>query len=106
MSTFELPPDLEFNRARIEDPAAYIRESECVSWLYLIGDEYASMPGGMSYEQVLDAIPVSARVISDPPRVLDLTLARQHVEALDHLPRPTLISCRVGPACDARAPVG
>lgn len=35
------------------------------------------MPGGMSYEQVQAAVPHSARVISDPPRALDLSLARQ-----------------------------
>jgi hypothetical protein len=57
----------------------------------------------MSYEQVQEATPFNARVISDPPRVLDLELARQHVEALDSLPRPTLISCRTGPRASAVA---
>jgi len=60
------------------------------------------MPGGMSYEQVQQAVPHSACVVSDPPRVLNLDLARQHVEALDNLPRPTLISCRSGPRASAR----
>lgn len=36
-------------------------------------------------------------------RVLDLDLARQHVDALEHLPRPTLISCRTGPRASAVA---
>lgn len=103
MSDFKLPRDLKFNRGMIQDPEAYAKESGCASWLYLIGEEFASMPGGMSYEQVQQAVPDSARVISDPPRVLDLDLARKHVDALDHLPRPTLISCRSGPRASAVA---
>ena len=61
------------------------------------------MPGGMSYEQVQAAVPASARVISDPPRDMTLELARQHVEALDSLPRPTMITCRTGPRASAVA---
>lgn len=101
MPNFELPTDLKYNRARIDDPESYVREAGCTSWLYLIGDEFTSMPGGMSYEQVQKSVDQSARVISDPPRVLDLYLARQHIEALDALPRPTLISCRSGPRASA-----
>src|SRR6187200_1927164 len=97
MAEFHLPKDLTFNRGAIQDPSAYAKDAGSASWLFLVGDEFASMPGGMSYEQVQDAVPVSARVVSDPPRVLDLDLARQHVDALEHLPRPTLISCRSGP---------
>jgi hypothetical protein len=57
----------------------------------------------MSYSQVREVAPDSACVVSDPPRVLDLSLARQHVEALDALPRPTLLSCRSGPRASAVA---
>ena len=103
MSSFKLPSDLKFNRGMIQEPNAYAKESGCASWLFLVGEEFASMPGGMSYEQVQEAMPKSARVISDPPRVLDLDLARKHVDALDHLPRPTLISCRSGPRASAVA---
>lgn len=103
MPAFRLPDDLMFNRARIEDPAAYAREHGSASWLFIVGEEFASMPGGMSYEQVQAAVAHSARVVSDPPRVLDLALARQHVEALDALPRPTLVSCRTGPRASAVA---
>ncbi|MGJ7504257.1 hypothetical protein ACSFBF_28150 [Variovorax sp. ZT5P49] len=103
MAAFRLPDDLMFNRARIDDPGAYARECGSASWLFIVGEEFASMPGGMSYEQVQAAVPHSARVVSDPPRVLDLSLARQHVEALDALPRPTLISCRTGPRASAVA---
>jgi hypothetical protein len=103
MSEFKLPPDLKYNRGMIQDPDAYAKESGCASWLFLVGEEFASMPGGISYDQVQQAMPQAARVISDPPRVLDLDLARQHVDALDHLPRPTLISCRSGPRASAVA---
>ena len=61
------------------------------------------MDGGMSYDQVLAATPNAINVISDPPTVLNLDLAKKHVEALDSLPRPTLISCRTGPWSSAVA---
>jgi hypothetical protein len=103
MSKFKLPADLKFNRAAIQDPTAYARECGSTSWLCLVGEEFAAMPGGMSYVQVQEAVAHSACVVSDPPRVLNLDLARQHVEALDTLPRPTLISCRSGPRASAVA---
>ena len=103
MADFQLPDDLKFNRTRIDDPLAYARDRAVRSWLFIVGDEFASMPGGMSYAQVREAVEHSARVPSDPPRVLDLDLARQHVAALDSLPRPTLVSCRTGPRASAVA---
>jgi len=39
---------------------------------------------------------VSANIVSDPPRVLDMDLARRQVAALDNLPRPALVTCRTG----------
>ena len=101
MTDFALPSDLIFNRGPIADPTSYAEEAGCASWLYLNGPEFASMDGGMSYEQVEAAVPASVNVITDPPRVLDLDLARQHVAALDELPRPTLVSCRAGPRSSA-----
>lgn len=59
------------------------------------------MEGGMSYESVRAAVPEAAQVVSDPPRVMDMDLARQHVAALDELPRPTLVTCRKGPRSSA-----
>ena len=61
------------------------------------------MDGGMSYEQVQAAVPEAERVISDPPRELTFDLARQHIAALDRLPRPTLVTCRAGPRSSAVA---
>jgi len=103
MKKFELPIDLSFNKGLIQDPTTYIKEVGCKSWLYLVGQEFAKMPGGISYEQVQAATPDCMNVVSDPPRVLTLNLARQHVEALNILPRPTLISCRTGPRAAAVA---
>ena len=101
MAEFETPANLAFNREAIADPAAFAREAEAASWLYLCGEEFASMDGGMSYADVQAAVPESANVVSDPPRVMDLELARRQVAALDELPRPTLVTCRVGPRSSA-----
>lgn len=59
------------------------------------------MEGGMSYASVQTAVAESANVVSDPPRVLDMDLARRQVAALDALPRPTLVTCRKGPRSSA-----
>ena len=101
MAEFETPNELIHNRGLIADPAAFARESGAASWLYLCGEEFASMEGGMSYADVEHAVPVSANVVSDPPTPLDLDLARRQIEALDDLPRPTLVTCRTGPRSSA-----
>jgi hypothetical protein len=101
MPGFEGPKDLTFNRGPIADPEAFAREASAASWLYLCGEEFAAMDGGMSYASVEAAVPQSANVVSDPPRVLDMDLARQQVAALDELPRPTLVTCRAGPRSSA-----
>ena len=103
MKDFELPEDLNYNRGLIQHPETYLQETGCRSWLFLVGEEFSKMEGGMSYDQVQAATPYSKNVVSDPPRVLNLDLARQHVAALDTLPRPTLISCRTGPRASAVA---
>ena len=103
MSKFSLPEDLKFNRGLIKHPESYLEEVGCISWLCLTGEEFAVMDGGLSYDQVRKATPLSMNVVSDPPRVLDLNLARKHVFALDNLQRPTLVSCRVGPRSSAVA---
>jgi hypothetical protein len=103
MAEFHLPHDLMYNRSAIAEPRAYITAAGCASWLFLVGDEFATMPGGISWAQVQESVPATARVISDPPRELDLDLARQHVAALEELPRPTMISCRTGPRASAVA---
>jgi hypothetical protein len=98
---FETPTDLMHNRGLISDPEAFAREEGADSWLFLCGEEFASMEGGMSYAEVEQAVPVSANVVSDPPTPLDLDLARRQIEALDELPRPTLVTCRTGPRSSA-----
>jgi hypothetical protein len=98
---FETPTDLTHNRGLIADPEAFARERGAASWLYLCGEEIASMDGGMSYADVERSVPASANVVSDPPTPLDVDLARRQIEALDGLPRPTLVTCRTGPRSSA-----
>jgi hypothetical protein len=92
---------MTYNRGRIDDPAAFAQENGAASWLYLCGEEFASMDGGMSYEQAQAAVAESANVVSDPPIVPDMELARAQVAALEPLPRPTLVTCRTGPRSSA-----
>jgi protein tyrosine phosphatase (PTP) superfamily phosphohydrolase (DUF442 family) len=101
VSGFEAPTDLINNRGLVSDPAAFARENGAASWLFLCGEEFASMDGGMSYADVERSVPVSANVVSDPPTPLDLDLARRQIEALEDLPRPTLVTCRTGPRSSA-----
>jgi hypothetical protein len=101
MPDFETPADLMNNRGLIADPEGFAREKGAASWLFLCGEEFASVEGGMSYSDVQRAVPVSANVVSDPPTPLDLDLARRQIEALDGLPRPTLVTCRTGPRSSA-----
>jgi hypothetical protein len=101
MAQFRGPTDLTFNRGLISDPAAFARDANAASWLFLCGEEFAAMDGGMSYASVQAAVPVSANIASDPPRVLDMNIARQHIAALDRLPRPTVVTCRTCPRSSA-----
>jgi protein tyrosine phosphatase (PTP) superfamily phosphohydrolase (DUF442 family) len=101
MTELETPTDFMHNRGLIADPEAFAREKGAASWLYLCGEEFASMEGGMSYADVERAVPVSANVVSDPPTPLDVDLARRQIEALEELPRPTLVTCRTGPRSSA-----
>jgi hypothetical protein len=101
MTDFETPADLMNNRGLIADPEAFAREKGAASWLFLCGEEFATMEGGLSYADVERAVPVAANVVSDPPVQLDLDLAREQIEALDDLPRPTLVTCRTGPRSSA-----
>jgi hypothetical protein len=97
----ESPRDLVHNRGLIDDPEAFARDAGAESWLYLCGEDFASMEGGMSYADVQAAVAQSENIVSDPPRPLDMDLARQHMAALDRLPRPTLVTCRTGPRSSA-----
>jgi protein tyrosine phosphatase (PTP) superfamily phosphohydrolase (DUF442 family) len=101
MTEFETPTELMNNRGLIDDPEAFAREKGAASWLFLCGEEFASIDGGISYADVERSVPVSANVVSDPPVPLSLDLAREQIEALDGLPRPTLVTCRTGPRSSA-----
>jgi hypothetical protein len=101
MGDFETPAGLRFNRGPVADPEGFARDAKAASWLYLCGEAFAAMEGGMSYADVQAAVAESANIVSDPPQVLDMDLARRHVAALDRLPRPTLVTCRTGPRSSA-----
>jgi hypothetical protein len=101
VAEFERPSSLTFNRGLIEDPEAFAREANAESWLYLCGPDFAAMPGGMAYAEVEAAVPRSANIVSDPPKPMDMELARRQVAALDTLPRPTVVTCRTGPRSSA-----
>ncbi|HUZ68084.1 MAG TPA: hypothetical protein VMU65_00090 [Candidatus Saccharimonadales bacterium] len=101
MGDFQSPTDLTSNRGLIADPVAFASDANAASWLFLCGEEFAAMEGGLSYADVEAAVPTSANIVSDPPRILDMDLARRHVAALDELPRPTLVTCRTGPRSSA-----
>jgi hypothetical protein len=92
---------MTFNRGAIADPEAFAREAGAASWLFLCGDDFAAMDGGMSYAQVEAAVPASVNIVSDPPVAFDLDLVRRNLDALDTLPRPTLVTCRSGPRSSA-----
>ena len=101
LAAFESPTELTFNRGPISDPEEFARETSAASWLFLCGEAFAAMDGGMSYADVQAAVPESANVVSDPPVIPDMALAREQVAALDQLPRPTLVTCRAGPRSSA-----
>ena len=98
---FETPTGLTHNRGLIADPAAFARDASAASWLYLCGEEFAAMEGGMSYADVEAAVPASENVVSDPPVTMTMELARRQLDALERLPRPTLVTCRTGPRSSA-----
>jgi hypothetical protein len=98
---FSSPTGLAHNRGPIPDPTAFASETGAASWLYLCGEEWASVGGGMSFADVQAAVPQSINLIADPPRDFDMNVARRAVAALDGLPRPTLVTCRTGPRSSA-----
>jgi protein tyrosine phosphatase (PTP) superfamily phosphohydrolase (DUF442 family) len=54
----------------------------------------------MSYADVQAAVPSSENIAVDTI-ALTMDIARQQVDALDNLPRPTLVTCRTGPKSSA-----
>lgn len=100
-ATFASPVDLTHNRGLIADPVAFAKDADAASWLYLCGEDFAAMEGGMSYSDVQAAVPASANLAADPPRPFDMDVAQRGVAALDELPRPTLVTCRTGPRSSA-----
>jgi hypothetical protein len=83
MKIFELPEDLSYNNGPIKDPGTYLKERRCKSWLCLVGEEFAKMENGMSFQQVQAATPYCINIVSDPPKILNLDLTQQHAKPLD-----------------------
>ena len=101
MAELPTPVDFTFNRGPIQDPEAFAKDAHAASWLFLCGEEFAAMDGGISYADVQAAVDTSVNIVSDPPVVPDMDLARRQVAALDELPRPTAVTCRAGPRSSA-----
>jgi hypothetical protein len=101
VTDFRHPSDLIHNTALIANPAMFAKEAGAASWLYLCGEEFAAMEGGMAYADVQSTVPASVNLIADPPHPFDMDVARRGIAALDRLPRPTLVTCRTGPRSSA-----
>lgn len=101
VAEFETPKDLSHNRGLITDPAAFAKDAGAASWLYMCGEEFAEMEGGMSFADVESSVSEAVNLIADPPRPFDMEVARRGIAALEELPRPTLVTCRTGPRSSA-----
>jgi hypothetical protein len=101
MADFTAPSDIIFNHGPIPDPEAFARDAGAKSWLFLCGEEWAAHEKGMSFAQVQSAVPESENIVADPPEPFDMNAARTILAAIDRLPRPTLVTCRVGPRSSA-----
>ena len=79
MDAVQAPPDIHFNRGLIADPQAFARDAGAASWLYLCSEAFAEVEGGMSYADVQAAAPASVNIVAEPPRPLDMDLAREGI---------------------------
>ena len=57
MTSFAGPVDITFNRGAVTDPQAFARDAGAASWIFLCGDEFAAMDGGLSYAEVQASVP-------------------------------------------------
>jgi hypothetical protein len=73
---FDSPTDLKFNRGAIGDLAAFAGVANAASWLFLWGEDFAATEGPISYTRVRAAVAESVSIVSNPPQVLDMDLAR------------------------------
>jgi hypothetical protein len=64
MARFESPTELIFNRGLIADPAAFADEAKAAWWLFLCGDDFAAVEGGMSYASVQTAGAESENIVA------------------------------------------
>ena len=83
MAQFPGPDGLAHNRGLVADPAAFAKEHGAASWLYLNGEEFAAVEGGMSYADVQAAgaspADVLARAEADGAPFVQAELLKQWV---------------------------
>jgi hypothetical protein len=101
MADFKAPSDIIFNHGPIANPEAFARDAGAKSWVFLCGEEWAAHEKGMSFAQVQAAVPESENIVADPPEPFDMNAARTILAAIDRMPRPTLVTCRIGPRSSA-----
>src|SRR3954453_19200769 len=101
MVAFQTPSELSYNRGLIASPKEFAREHGAAAWLFMCGDEFATMEGGMSYASAEAVGAEGVQLPAAPPRDFDMEIARRGVDALDDLPRPTVVTCRTGPRSSA-----
>src|ERR1700735_5018225 len=82
MAEFQTPTDLTHNRGLVVDPAAFAKDAGAESWLFMCGEEFAGMEGGMSFADIQSAVGESVNLIADPPSPFDMDVARRGVAAL------------------------
>jgi hypothetical protein len=68
VAEFQSPAHLTYNRGLIANPAAFAKDAGAASWLYLCGEEFAAMEGGMSFADVQSAVLESVNLVAEPPR--------------------------------------
>ena len=102
MAEFQSPIDLIHNRGLIADPVAFAKDAGAASWLYLCGEEFAAMQGGMSYADVRSAVPESVNLNGGPAAARSTWRCRPTRDRCSGpVPRPTLVTCRTGPRSSA-----
>jgi hypothetical protein len=75
---------LQHNRGLIDDPTSFARDADAASWLYLCGEAFATMDGGMSYSDVKAAVDRSTNIVSDPPVEMTMIVSNRWVWVVLH----------------------
>jgi hypothetical protein len=60
VADFESLKELKHNRGLIANPKVFAQDANAASWLFLCGEEFATIPGRMTYSDVQAAVPESS----------------------------------------------